>query len=203
MVREMADKFKELKSKSEVIVKDVTTTLQRKQQDFECKSIYIFFLQSLIFSLILDQDTFLEENKRLLNLRQKCRDIERGLKLSTNSGKDWTEQMCQVSGLAQAIQETFQGEDKLGLAVLELLPKLAVKRGVLTEIGLKDRFQKVDKVAHKLALLNDEGPYSGSMYVASFVRSLMTVQNKYCNPDLTSDFVPENLDNAELLYRAR
>ncbi|XP_059487463.1 MICOS complex subunit Mic60-like [Neocloeon triangulifer] len=184
MVRDMVDKFRDFRQHLEDTVEKVSEVLLRKEEDFNT------------------QDRFLQENKVLLELRNKCQEVEAALKVDKVPASNWTEQMCQVSKLAESMEAAFKGKDELGEAVLESLPALAVKRGVLTEIGLKARFEEVEKVAHNLAMLKGEGPHSGLAYVASYLRSMLTVRNKYCNPDLTSDFVPEELDNADLLFRA-
>ncbi|XP_065348190.1 uncharacterized protein LOC135944897 [Cloeon dipterum] len=185
MVRNMVSKFRDLRSQSEDMVNLVTNVLTTKQNDFE------------------NQDRFVKENKGLMELREQCMAVEAALKIDKNTAPNWNEQTCQISELAECTRRVFHdGSDALGEAVLRSIPSLAIKRGVLTEIGLRTRFEQVEKVSHKLAMLKEEGPHPGTAYVASYIRSALIVGNKLCTRDLTSDFVPEDLDNADLLYRA-
>jgi mitofilin len=148
-----------------------------------------------------EQETILQENKDLVDVRDKCRAVEAELMTEMTPGKKWMNQMCSLNSLIEIVVRAFPENDELAQAVLKTLPNEVVERGVLTEVSLKKRFEHVEQVAQRLALLRNEGPYPGAMYLASYLRSMLTLQSPE-NPAVQPEGLDE-VDNMDILYRAR
>lgn len=118
--------------------------------------------------------------------------------------KNWWDQICSINVLIKGIQNSGFENDPLISAVLKTLPEQAVERGILSEVALRQRFKRVENVAHRLAMLKNEGPYPGVMFILSYLRSMLTVRPPFSIDTTTLPHgLLEELDNADILYRAR
>lgn len=116
-------------------------------------------------------------------------------------GKKWINQLCSLTSLVETVMHSFPENDELANSVLGSLPEEIVQRGILTEVALKQRFNNVERIAQRLALLRSEGPYPGTMYLASYLRSMLILKppdNPAAQPELLN-----GVDNADILCRAR
>lgn len=85
--------------------------------------------------------------------------------------------------------------------VLESIPEKAVKRGVYTEENLKERFNKVSRVARRVALIDETGGSLGK-YFLSYLQSLFVFSTVYAKDN--ADSVDLNkLDTFQIVSHAK
>ncbi|KAL1138065.1 hypothetical protein AAG570_009760 [Ranatra chinensis] len=95
--------------------------------------------------------------------------------------------------------------DELVEAVVASIPVEALVRGVFTESVLKERFLRVEKVAHRVALL-PEGGSSMLVMLLSYLQSVFIVNSPSPIPayELANEpFEPSKFDTFDILQRAR
>jgi len=99
--------------------------------------------------------------------------------------------------------KTVAGEDEFVSAIVAGIPAKAVERGVYTEQGLRDRFNRVETVARRVGTIGNEG---GSLikYGLSYLQSILLVDTMRRTP--TADDEPldtSELSTADILNLAR
>jgi len=89
--------------------------------------------------------------------------------------------------------------------VVNAIPETAKKRGVFTELALRDRFLNVEKIAYQLANL-PEGYNSLPRIFLSYLQSFLLIKPASPIPAgelLNEPFDISTLDNYDVLSRAR
>lgn len=103
----------------------------------------------------------------------------------------------------QLLSEVTQ-DDTFIQTILSTIPHKALEDGISSEKSLKSRFDRVRKVARRVALVPEEGGGLG-MYLLSFIQSLLTID--MIHPRLTSSGLssidPRSLSTFDLLHQAK
>lgn len=118
-------------------------------------------------------------------------------------GVSWKEKLRPLSTELQAVAIAAEG-DELVAVVIKGLPDEAVKRGVYPEDALRERFIKVRKMAHRLAMVPEEGARL-PVYLLSFLQSMFIINpsNAISKDELQDKPVDFNqFDNFDILNRA-
>jgi len=95
------------------------------------------------------------------------------------------------------------GENEFVGAIVSGIPDQAVERGVYTELGLRDRFNRVETVARRVGSIGDEG---GSLlkYGLSYLQSLLLVDTLKRSPTPSDEPIDvSELSTADILNLAR
>lgn len=95
--------------------------------------------------------------------------------------------------------------DALVSTVVASIPSTARSRGVFSELALRDRFLRVEKLAYRLANL-PEGRVSIPAIFLSYLQSFLLIKPSSPIPpaELANEpFDPSSLNNYDILYRAR
>uniref|UniRef100_A0A0P5A065 MICOS complex subunit MIC60 n=1 Tax=Daphnia magna TaxID=35525 RepID=A0A0P5A065_9CRUS len=113
----------------------------------------------------------------------------------------WNEQRrpLNLNGLNQALNNN----DEFARAVLESIPQSAVSQGILPQGALKERFQNVERVCRRVALIDENG---GSVlrYALSYLQSMMVVKVDARPPPKQDEEINlAELNTFDILARAR
>uniref|UniRef100_A0A0P5AVY5 MICOS complex subunit MIC60 n=1 Tax=Daphnia magna TaxID=35525 RepID=A0A0P5AVY5_9CRUS len=113
----------------------------------------------------------------------------------------WNEQRrpLNLNGLNQALNNN----DEFASAVLESIPQSAVSQGILPQGALKERFQNVERVCRRVALIDENG---GSVlrYALSYLQSMMVVKVDARPPPKQDEEINlAELNTFDILARAR
>lgn len=109
-----------------------------------------------------------------------------------------------MSNEIKAVAIAAEG-DELVAVVINGLPDEAVKRGVYPEDALRERFIKVRKMAHRLAMVPEEGARL-PVYLLSFLQSMLIINpsNAISKDELQDKPVDfSQFDNFDILNRAK
>lgn len=119
-----------------------------------------------------------------------CVALNGAIRLGNESGKTWEDQLKPLDKEIDAVFFASKNNPFVCL-VLDSIPEKAVTRGVYTEENLKERFEKVSKMARRVAMIDDTG---GSLlkFFWSFLQSEFIVR---VNPSAGSDTV--NVDELD------
>ncbi|TKR77347.1 hypothetical protein L596_018342 [Steinernema carpocapsae] len=140
------------------------------------------------------------ENRKSKQYWLACQNLMESIVYGQKAGGDMDARRKPLAKEAAVIREAC-GKDAFVDQLLGLFPANSLSRGVYTEQDLKNRFDKVYKMSHRTARIDENG---GSImkYFSSYVQSLLTL-------DLPRRFSPEDkldtevLDTYEILARAR
>uniref|UniRef100_A0A336M9P5 MICOS complex subunit MIC60 n=1 Tax=Culicoides sonorensis TaxID=179676 RepID=A0A336M9P5_CULSO len=119
-------------------------------------------------------------------------------------GVSWKEKLRPLTHEIKAVAVAAEG-DELVAVVLKGLPEEAIKRGVYPEDALRERFIKVNKVAHRLAMV-PEGGARLPVYLLSFLQSMLIINpsNAITKDELQDKPVDfSQFDNFDILNRAK
>ena len=106
-------------------------------------------------------------------------------------------EMTPLAPALAAVRSAAGAEDTFVRTVAASIPSLALERGVYTDLGLRRRFEKVERVARRVAWVGDTGG-SLAVFGLSWLRSLLVVN---LAPAETAD--PASAPSHELLGLAR
>ena len=83
-------------------------------------------------------------------------------------------EMTPLAPALAAVRSAAGAEDTFVRTVAASIPSLALERGVYTDLGLRRRFEKVERVARRVAWVGDTGG-SLAVFGLSWLRSLLVV----------------------------
>ena len=120
--------------------------------------------------------------------------------VGNESGKSWEGQLKPLEKEVDTLFFAAKNHPFVSL-ILESIPEKALTRGVYTEENLKQRFQKVTRVAQKVALIDDTG---GSLfkYMLSYMQSFFVFTSVHAKEETDSVNI-ENMDTFQLCAHAK
>lgn len=110
----------------------------------------------------------------------------------------WEDALKPLTGDIKAIKEAGN-EHPFVNALIEAIPKEAVERGVWTKDNLIDRFEKVQTVCRRVAMIDDSGA-TLFRYFVSFLQSLLVFNRRPLSANEEVD--PSSLTPFMLVYNA-
>ncbi|XP_044735172.1 MICOS complex subunit Mic60 isoform X2 [Chrysoperla carnea] len=131
-----------------------------------------------------------------------CQSLHQAVKNELNENPD--SQPIPLAKHVDAISKAGD-DDELVKAVVNSIPNTVLERGVYNESALRERFDKVEKLAKRLALVPDEGAKL-PVYLLSFIQSLLLVNaaSLITKEELNDEVVDfSQFSTSDILARAR
>jgi len=131
-----------------------------------------------------------------------CLSLRNSIELGKISAEDLETTMKPLDKEIKAIKG-LAGECELVNAIVTGIPAEAVERGVYTETALRDRFNRVESVARRVARIGDEGG-SLFMYGLSYLESMLLIDTATRSPTGSNQPIdPQSLNCHAILSEAR
>jgi len=131
-----------------------------------------------------------------------CLSLRNSIELGNISAEDLETTMKPLDKEIKAIKG-LAGECELVNAIVTGIPAEAVERGVYTETALRDRFNRVESVARRVARIGDEGG-SLFMYGLSYLESMLLIDTATRSPTGSNQPIdPQSLNCHAILSEAR
>jgi mitofilin len=131
-----------------------------------------------------------------------CLSLRNSIELGNLSAENLETTMKPLSCEIKAIKD-IAGECEVVNAIVTGIPAEAVERGVYTETALRDRFNRVESVARRVARIGDEGG-SLFMYGLSYLESMLLIDTATRSPTGSNEPLDlQNLNCHAILSEAR